>query len=165
MGVAVQSTAFTSLAYMRWMIDAQSIRKSKLWNLKDPYIVEIVMQGEEFYPLEVSRLDLLSERERVSRYILSSKSTLECEFVSNSVRCLEGPNRYIFLGTFAYCWILFVDELYGHVLHIHIVEYLAFCMCEINGTTMLVAVIFHLLKPSMRKKVMNALSLEGIRAL
>ena len=97
---------------------------------------------------DITHLERDHERKKFLKKCLATRLVRACEdgsragFVSAA---LEGSDRFIFVFSFVYIWLLFLDKHRGFVQHRHEVAVIAFIMNKINGALLGVDVMEKLL--------------------
>ena len=163
-GVAVENTMFNSLCYMRWICGSQA---KKLQNKSDLSCCSYALELAQIIDMEEDALDistLSNEAEIMSanNYLRNNKRTGQTsDYGGQTVKTEEGTNRYIFLGTMAYMWLLFVEKYYGVVKWRHRDEYTAFVAREINGSPLCIRVMLASMSADWKTSIERAL--EGSR--
>ena len=160
--VSSENTAFTALMYGRAIVGSQAEKEAGIINVNCPLFQTCVslIKDEEF-PLDFNLLKEKTSRDAFTKLLLSSKvhgPDTEFDYKQYYATVLEGNNRFIFLGSFAYAWMRFLECYPGKVQLHHCYEYVAFVMRECNGSPLLVQVMDDLISPTVQVQVLNSLS-------
>jgi hypothetical protein len=86
------------------------------------------------YPFDPNLIEDPSLRSLFRSSILSLPPQTEIKYCGRYLLLAhEGNNRFTFLGTVVFGWLLVVDKFLSTLCHVHSEVVVAFCMPEING--------------------------------
>jgi hypothetical protein len=158
-GLRTTNTAFTALAYQRAINGSITDRINGVADTACPLFKEIVkLIVESKYPFDPAPIKDPESRSLFRSSILSLRSQNQIDSCGRYVLTPEGNNRFTFLGTIVFAWLLVVEEFYSMVCHLHSEVLVAFCMREINGAPLICGILQRLLVPGNKSRMEKALA-------
>jgi hypothetical protein len=161
--VSETNSAFTALFYGRSIVGSQADKLAGIADESNPLFQTCVgLINDEIFPFDYGTLQVLESRRRMMSSIAAAKvdgRVSGSDYKGWYAQFPEGNNRFVFLGSFAFVWFLFVEKHKGKVQYRHRFEFVAFLMVECNGSLLVVETMLKLLDNEYNTLVESTLAL------